>query len=375
MMDVRVLHDLEEVRRLREEWDDLHRRAAPDHPFLAPAWVLNWWSAYGTDAASIRFVTVRSHGGLVGVAPLRLGPEWHWGRVRPTLRLWADAYANRAGPLLDPGHRDEALAGIAEGIARDPDWELAALEPVELAHPSIEGLALALEDRGIPTGLEAGYTSPYMVPPEGVVDPMDAVSRAYRRTLRRKLNRARRAGCVVSEPGPGSGMEAAFAVSRASWQHRNGTGLDTTSENEAFFRGMAADPWLRERLRILVLSRDGRPVAYDWNVRYGRRLYNLKVGYREDEADLSPGIVLRHHAVEGVLDEGLREFDFLGDVEPYKMHWATGVRPHGTLFAFRGGVRLRLVHAVRHRLRPALRRSPLLVRAVRVLRGRGRGSP
>ena len=373
MTRVRILRTLSDVRRVRDEWDDLHRRAAPEHPFLAPAWVLNWWAAYGTGEDGIRFVTVEDGGELVGVAPLRLGMERRWGTDVPTLRLWADAYANRAGPLVDPERSRDALDGIVRALREMPDWRLAALDPVELGDPAIQGLARALEAQGVRTGFEPGYTSPYMTLPDGGVEPLDTVSRSFRRTLRRKLNRAEREGCEVSEPGPQAGVDQAFGISRASWQHRNGTGLDTTPANEAFFRGMAADPWLRERLELLILSRDGEPLAYEWNLRTRERLFNLKVGYREEAADLSPGLVLRHHAVARALDDGLMEFDFLGEVERYKMHWATGTRPHGALLAFRGGPRLALVHALRHRLRPALKQSPLLVRLVRLLRGDAEG--
>ena len=376
MTPVRILRALSDVHRVRDEWEELHRRAAPEHPFLAPAWVLNWWRAYGGGEDAIRFVTVREAGDLVGVAPLRLEVERRWGMEIPTLRLWADAYANRAGPLVDPLRSRDAVEGIAEALLEMRDWGLAALDPVELTDPAVLGLASAFEARGVPTGFDPGYTSPFMTLPEGEMEPLATVSRAFGRTLRRKLNRAEREGCEVTEPGPDPGVDLAFGISRASWQHRNGTGLDTTPANEAFFRGMASDPWLRERLEILVLSREGDPLAYEWNLRTPARLFNLKVGYREEEGALSPGLVLRHHAVARALAAGLREFDFLGEVERYKMHWATGTRPHGTLLAYRGGPRLALVHGIRHRLRPALKRSPLLVRLIRLLRGdtEGEGS-
>lgn len=161
----------------------------------------------------------------------------------------------------------------------------------------------------------------------------------------------------------------AFAVSRESWQHANGTGLDTTPESAAFFRGMVEDDWLRDRLRIPVLIRDGKPMAYEWNLAEGPRLFNLKVGYRPPSASLSPGLVLRHHTVAEAMAGGLEEFDFLGSVEPYKMHWATGTRRHGTLFVFRGGIRASAIHGVLYRARPALKRSGLAVRVVRALRG------
>ena len=68
---------------------------------------------------------------------------------------------------------------------------------------------------------------------------------------------------------------------------------------------------------------------------FNTRYYNLKVGYHRASNILSPGIVLRHHVLEHAVNTGFREFDFLGDVEEYKMHWACGVRKHGNILFVR----------------------------------------
>jgi CelD/BcsL family acetyltransferase involved in cellulose biosynthesis len=372
-VEARVLDRPDDVLALVEEWVGLYRRCETAHLFLAPAWVLNWRAAFGTTETGMRLFTVRREGRLAGVAPCAVTTERHWGREVATLRLWADVNANRTGLLIDPGAEPEVLEAMARCFGEDPSWTLAAFDPVALDAPATRGWKAALEGEGLRTGLEPGFTSPYMTLPAAGTPPLDTVSPSFRRNLKRKLNRAERDGCVVTRPPAEEAAEMAFAISRESWQHANGTGLDTEPESAAFFRGMVRDPWLRERLRIPILTRKGVPVAYEWNLLEGRRLYNLKVGYRPAVSRLSPGLVLRHHTVSDAIAEGLEEFDFLGSVEPYKMHWATGTRRHGTLFVFRGGMRARVIHALFYRARPALKRSALVTRAIRALRGSGPG--
>ncbi|MEJ2539778.1 MAG: GNAT family N-acetyltransferase [Gemmatimonadota bacterium] len=369
MPDIQILRHLDEVLDLRPEWEDLYRRAGSPHLFLAPAWILNWWHAFGPSSPEIHLTTARSGGRLVGVAPLHRVRERHWRRWTPTLRLWADVHANRSGVLVEPSVARETLQAMAHALAEEDSWRLAALSPLPLDAPDTLALLEALRAAGLAVGVEPGFTSPFMTLAGGPRDAMETVSRSFARNLRRKLNRARREGCDVVRPPAEEALETAFRISRHSWQHQNGTGLDTTPDSEAFFRGMVEDPWLRERLRIPILAQAGEPVAYEWNLASGDTLYNLKVGYHPDSAGLSPGLVLRHHTVAGALARDFAEFDFLGSVEPYKMHWATGVRRHGTAFVFKPGLRSTLVHGLLYGLRPALKRSDALVRAVRLLRG------
>lgn len=368
-LDARVLERPADVVDLREEWEHLYRRSGASHLFLAPAWVLNWQAAFGPGDAGIRVFTVRREGRLVGIAPCRVARERHWGRDVATLRLWADVNSNRTGVLVDPEGTPEVLAAMAGSVAEDPSWALAALEPVPLDATATRAWVDALEDHGLRAGLEPGFTSPYMTLSGTGTPPLDTVSASFRRNLKRKLNRAEREGCTVIRPPAEEAAAMAFAISRESWQHANGTGLDTTPESAAFFEGMVRDRGLRQRLRIPILTREGEPVAYEWNLLEGRRLYNLKVGYRSGDGRLSPGLVLRHHTVSDAVAEGLEEFDFLGSVEPYKMHWATGTRRHGTLFLFRRGFRARAIHTLLYRARPALKRSAWMTRAVRALKG------
>jgi len=52
----------------------------------------------------------------------------------------------------------------------------------------------------------------------------------------------------------------------------------------------------------------------------------------------------------------LREVDFLGDAEPWKLEWTSTTRPHDWLFVFGNTARARLVHTAKCRMLPTIKR-------------------
>jgi CelD/BcsL family acetyltransferase involved in cellulose biosynthesis len=145
-----------------------------------------------------------------------------------------------------------------------------------------------------------------------------------------------------------------LAISVESWAHREGTGIGSTPANEGFYRSLTSAAEARGWLRIALLrGPDGEAVAYELNLVRGGEAVNLKLGYRESAAVLSPGLVLRDRVMDALIAENAATFDLLGTAEPYKLHWAGRTVPHLRLRGFPPTAAGRLAHGYRHRLRPA----------------------
>ena len=86
------------------------------------------------------------------------------------------------------------------------------------------------------------------------------------------------------------------------------------------------------------------------------RLFLLKTGYDPEFAKCSPFKLLTYFAVQHAFETGLREVDFLGDTEPWKLEWTSTTRPHDWLFVFSGTPRSRLLHPLKFQFVPAFRR-------------------
>ena len=82
--------------------------------------------------------------------------------------------------------------------------------------------------------------------------------------------------------------------------------------------------------------------------------------------------MLREYLLHNAVDERYEEFDFLGASEEYKLHWASGVRPHVEVVLFRRGIRWKLIHFVWYRCRPAIKEHfPWLLKWKRSLSSSG----
>jgi CelD/BcsL family acetyltransferase involved in cellulose biosynthesis len=97
----------------------------------------------------------------------------------------------------------------------------------------------------------------------------------------------------------------------------------------------------------------------------------VKSSYEDEFGPISPVMLLIRAMLERAHEEGVREFDFLGGLDPWKLSWTRDTREHDWLYLMPPSLPLRLMHAAKFRLAPRLRRSPVLNRAIGVLRGAG----
>lgn len=367
------IRDVEGAEALRDDWAELFEESSPRHPFLHGDWYLNWWQAFSQPEWDMRLWGVRERDKLLAVAPLYVRVERRWGRRVRVLRFWADPHSNRTGPLCAPDGSQPILDTLSRAIVDSGSWDLAIFEYLDLADTVIQGFIDGFAGLGCRVGISANYVSPKLHLPKAPEDVEARIGSSFRQSLRRKLKAAEKEGVGVAWMEGADGMAPAFQVSRETWQHEAGTGLDSTPALARFSSGLFERPWLKERVRVALLELKGTPVAFELNLRMNRTLYNLKVGYDGEKASLSPGIVLRHETIKAAVLDGFDVFDFLGETEPYKNHWANDVTPHSTATVFRPTVGGALLHFALFRAKPFLGGVPGVRRLARALRAFGRG--
>lgn len=354
---VEVVASIEHARELRAPWSDLAERALDREPFLTPEWLLAWWEAFG--AGTMKLVLIWADGRLIGVGPFAVENQRIWGRSRRVLRFWSNSYSNRTNVVLDRDRAPGAAAALVDYLFDGPrDWDVARFGPVLADGRATEAFMGALLATGRKAGVRGAHASPYLALPNSW-DALEArLGGSYRRSLRRKARKAEAAGGVevTLEGRSVEDVEDAFRIDRNAWQHRAGTGIGSQPEIEQFYRALAEHASERGWLRMAYLSAGGTPVCYELNLEYHGVLYNLKLGYDAEHADLSPGLVLKRKVLEQAIRDGLKEYDFLGEEEPYKMRWADGVRTLGTIHFHRSGVAPSLAHSLYFNIRPLVER-------------------
>jgi CelD/BcsL family acetyltransferase involved in cellulose biosynthesis len=308
---------------LAEQWDAL----APS-PFLTVAWLDAWWDAFGTGVR-VTAVVRDAAGALVGGAAL----------LRRRGRLEAAANVH-SGDWDVVAAGEQAHAQVWRAIAATGAGTLRVEGMVREARGT-DDARRALRDAGYRLTERPRAPSPRMALPGDV----DALLASVSRNLRSQLGRRRRAlerqaelrlRVVTDGAEVASALDAVLRLEASGWKGQAGSAILSDPATERLYRSFATAAARGGFLRIYLLELDGAVIAGDIGCSHRGVGYLLKTTFDERLSRSSPGMVLRGEVLRACIEEGLREYDFLGGAETYKMQWGPVARPRVEIRAFKG---------------------------------------
>lgn len=347
---------------LAPDWDALLERSGNDQLFYRHWFLATWLDHLGTDA-QLCVATLHEDGRLVAALPLLRRRVRMHGLPVQALCSMGNLHSCRFDMLAEDPQR--AAPALLTRLLQEPDWQLLRLEDVP-PDSRADALLPAARAAGLATGRWHSLVSP-CVPVSADADSFRrALGSKLRTSLRRRRQKLATRGTVrLGRVGGGAGLDAVLleclAVEAAGWKGRNGTAIASEPGTRGFYTGVAREAARNGALALWTLRVDGRLVAFQLAIEHGRRVLLLKQGYDEAFADCGPGQLLMEDVLEDCARRGLAELDLLGDDAPAKRTWTAHARQHAWLFVMRGP-RGRLLHALKFRLAPALRRLRAAIR-------------
>lgn len=160
-----------------------------------------------------------------------------------------------------------------------------------------------------------------------------------RQRLRRALRRAEEFGSIqfemtkVSVEQVPEVIEILGGVELLSWKGKQGTALTQDSSRWQFFYGYAEKMAQLGCLVFGCLRIAGQPVAVQIAVIFNDTLWVLKIGFDQNFAPCSPGVLLMHRFVRFAFDERLQAVEFAGHYENWLEIWSKKVHKYGTLLS------------------------------------------
>jgi CelD/BcsL family acetyltransferase involved in cellulose biosynthesis len=155
------------------------------------------------------------------------------------------------------------------------------------------------------------------------------LSKNTRKDIRRRRRRMEERGALDLDVARGAAalgarLEEAIDIEGSGWKGAEGTAVRNSPAQLAFYRSLSEWAAGRDILEIAFLRLDGQAIAFHYNMCVRGTVYALKSGFDEAYADLAPGKVILAAEIERTFEEGRRRFHFAGQVEDYKLKWATG---------------------------------------------------
>jgi CelD/BcsL family acetyltransferase involved in cellulose biosynthesis len=166
-----------------------------------------------------------------------------------------------------------------------------------------------------------------------------ALSREVRQQTRKRRRRLERLGVVdvtftTSSERWDELLSEGFAVEGSGWKDGRGTAIRSNAHTERFYRQVAHWAAARGTLHLGYLRFDGQCIAFLLSFSERGALYTLKAGFDTRFSRYAPGTILTRDSIAHAYVEGMSSYEFLGDADPYKLHWAREVRERVRLQAF-----------------------------------------
>jgi len=122
-------------------------------------------------------------------------------------------------------------------------------------------------------------------------------------------------------------------VEASGWKGQSGTAIKQSDDTLHFFRSVCRDMAEMNKLRLFLLCRDEKIIAFRLCTLHQGVLSSLKIGYREEFSKEAPGNVLKLWTAKWAFENPeVRIFDTLGPASADKLMWSTGVATLHTLY-------------------------------------------
>jgi CelD/BcsL family acetyltransferase involved in cellulose biosynthesis len=328
-----VLTDASSLASLRGEWNEAAREQ--ENLYLTHEWMASLWESH-FGGRGVEFLVLRN-GALRGLVPLVAEPLRKHGLPFLQFGLLTNRYGRNHNELLLRGDREEAFRAVLAEIRRRRG-DIFLVGSVAEDSPTAPLLQrVAREERFRPI-VEEYVRSPYLALEGGWDEYLKGKSANFRSDLKRKGNKASRASAefrLLTGPETVPGLlETVYAIETKSWKEESQTSITTNPTARGFYDRFLPRAAEAGWLHSFVLHLEGKPVAYDMGILFANRYYMLKTSYDTEWSEWSPGIVLRQHVIRSLFERGVREHDFLGDDDAWKLRWTSTLRHHRNYYLY-----------------------------------------
>ena len=346
---------------LAAEWNETVERAAIAHPFLRHEWVRTWWDAFSTPGARLHILVVRAHGRITAIAPFMREQARMYGVPARRIRFIQNDHTPRTD-IIVAAQPDESYRAIWRALRADRDrWDVLQLSQLERESDTRRRFCELAAADGCLSGLWPSSDSPYLSLTGTWDEYLQSLPAKFRSNLRNRMSRLTRLGEpvleVISERRAiEAACEEAWRLENSGWKREAGTAITCDPAVQRFYTALIERGTAAGWLQLLFLKVGDRRIATSYGASFNDRLFLFKTGYDPEFATGAPFKILTYFAIREACAQGLREVDFLGDAEPWKLEWTSTTRGHDWLFIFAGTMRARLLHSMKFQWGPQLKR-------------------
>jgi CelD/BcsL family acetyltransferase involved in cellulose biosynthesis len=348
-------------------WSEL-AGSSPHSFFLTREWIGCWLEVFASVLAP-EILIFRSGSMVVGACLLVCRNEW-----RGPFRL-RRIYLNTAGEdeadqtcisynniLCRPGWEETVALALREHLDRRP-WDEFVANDFETG-PMLDAIRSVFADTTVGTSSRNSYYVDLNRLRQSNSQYEEALSYNTRRQVRRSFRMYGESGQVKTERAEDTScalsmLDDLAALHEQSWIARGHPGAFASPRFFAFHRALVQRCFPLGMVQLLRVTASQKTIGMLYDFTYNGKAYSYQSGLRySDDNRLKPGLVTHACAVHHWLEQGMREYDFLGAEARYKASLSTDSRQLNWLVFRKRTLKLHLIESLRFLRRMLKRRQP-----------------
>jgi CelD/BcsL family acetyltransferase involved in cellulose biosynthesis len=350
---------VEVVERWADEWRNLCSQSTNDQPFYRPEWIAAHIRAFAPQA-KVFLLTVKSDEKLLFILPLLEELSLFSGVPVRKLRAPVNSHSCRFDAVRLAGSQgDAAVVAAWDHLQNLRGWDVLEITDV-LEGSTVSVLAVAARQRGFHAVELPNLTNPYVPIPPNPADlkklPINARLRGKLRHIRREVDSQGQLKFLRIDHADQAALDRFYQLESAGWKGREGSAIACSPKTRQFYDEVSRSAEQFGYLCIYTLELNGELLAAHLGLSHRTRYFSPKVAYNETLPQYAGGHLIVSEILQECSARGITEYDITGVNDDWKMKWASEARPKFIYFIFRRGLPGSLAHALRFRLRPAVKK-------------------
>lgn len=329
MFETQIITSYKQFKLIKDEWNELVSNSEHDHVFFTHEWFDCWWQAFGFKQ-QLYIIILKEQDKPVAIAPFMLNKKTIRGLPVKIVQFMANDDSPRCDIITKKYFIkvEKVFILIADLLlSSKPKWTLVLLENIERDSATIKSFKKIFKERNIKYTCDSKLFSPWIA----INIDWEAFYGSLKRQAKKKVNNVRnriqKLGKVqIKQFGDAEKMREMSVISKKAWKYKEGKSYLNRDDRRMFFERFSRMAQEQGRLSIWILYISGRPVAYEYHLRYDHKEIALLAEFDQDYSACSPGAFLDYTIVKQLFESGIKEYDLGGSLDQYKKKWKPNIR-------------------------------------------------
>ena len=329
MFETEIITSYNQFKLKKTEWNELVSNSEQGHIFFTHEWFDCWWQAF-CSRRQLYIIIVKEQDKFVAIAPFMLNKKTFRGLPIKTIQFMS----NHDSPRCDVITRKNAVEIdtvyklIADTLINSKfKWTLIFLENIEKDSLTLKFFRKIFEQRKIRYTRDSNLRSPWIPIDKDWDSFYSTLKRREKKTLNNIRNRIQKLGEVeIHESLEAVKMGEMSIISKKAWKYKEGKSYLNKDNRKMFIELLSCVAQEQELLSIWILYINGRPVAYEYHLRYDKKEIALLAEFDQDYSACSPGAFLDHNILKRLFEIDIKEYDLGGSLDQYKRKWKPNIR-------------------------------------------------